>query len=100
MPTLQALPGQETPDGVPSFKLVLVGDGGTGALPDHTPIGTAGMRLSCILCMIHACDARLSRRAVYLNCHGCVAVRALHRPSKQVRISQLAERRGPSYAAN
>lgn len=25
-----ALPGQETPDGVPSFKLVLVGDGGTG----------------------------------------------------------------------
>ena len=28
--TLQALPGQTTPDGVPSFKLVLVGDGGTG----------------------------------------------------------------------
>jgi hypothetical protein len=27
---LQALPGQQTPDGVPSFKLVLVGDGGTG----------------------------------------------------------------------
>lgn len=26
----QALPGQQTPDGVPSFKLVLVGDGGTG----------------------------------------------------------------------
>eukprot|EP00889_Picochlorum_renovo_P000427 jgi/Picre1/27457/NNA_000424.t1 len=25
-----ALPGQTTPDGVPSFKLVLVGDGGTG----------------------------------------------------------------------
>ncbi|KAK9843516.1 hypothetical protein WJX81_006863 [Elliptochloris bilobata] len=25
-----ALPGQNTPDGVPSFKLVLVGDGGTG----------------------------------------------------------------------
>jgi hypothetical protein len=29
-PILQALPGQQTPDGVPSFKLVLVGDGGTG----------------------------------------------------------------------
>ena len=28
---LQALPGQQTPEGVPSFKLVLVGDGGTGA---------------------------------------------------------------------
>jgi len=28
---LQALPGQTTPEGVPSFKLVLVGDGGTGA---------------------------------------------------------------------
>ena len=28
--TLQALPGQVTPEGVPSFKLVLVGDGGTG----------------------------------------------------------------------
>lgn len=27
----QALPGQTTPEGVPSFKLVLVGDGGTGA---------------------------------------------------------------------
>lgn len=27
---LQALPGQTTPEGVPSFKLVLVGDGGTG----------------------------------------------------------------------
>ena len=27
---LQALPGQTTPDGVPAFKLVLVGDGGTG----------------------------------------------------------------------
>lgn len=27
---LQALPGQSTPEGVPSFKLVLVGDGGTG----------------------------------------------------------------------
>lgn len=27
---LQALPGQVTPEGVPSFKLVLVGDGGTG----------------------------------------------------------------------
>lgn len=29
--TPQALPGQVTPEGVPSFKLVLVGDGGTGA---------------------------------------------------------------------
>jgi hypothetical protein len=28
----QALPGQVTPEGVPSFKLVLVGDGGTGEL--------------------------------------------------------------------
>ena len=28
--TLQALPGQTTPEGVPAFKLVLVGDGGTG----------------------------------------------------------------------
>ena len=27
---LQALPGQTTPEGVPAFKLVLVGDGGTG----------------------------------------------------------------------
>lgn len=27
-----ALPGQQTPAGVPAFKLVLVGDGGTGAL--------------------------------------------------------------------
>lgn len=26
----QALPGQQTPENVPSFKLVLVGDGGTG----------------------------------------------------------------------
>lgn len=31
-PSSQALPGQTTPDGVPSFKLVLVGDGGTGKL--------------------------------------------------------------------
>lgn len=30
-PRSQALPGQTTPDGVPAFKLVLVGDGGTGA---------------------------------------------------------------------
>lgn len=29
-PSLQALPGQTTPAGVPAFKLVLVGDGGTG----------------------------------------------------------------------
>lgn len=28
---LQALPGQTVPEGVPHFKLVLVGDGGTGA---------------------------------------------------------------------
>lgn len=28
----QALPGQATPEGVPSFKLVLVGDGGTGTV--------------------------------------------------------------------
>lgn len=27
---VQALPGQSTPEGVPAFKLVLVGDGGTG----------------------------------------------------------------------
>ncbi len=27
---VQALPGQTTPEGVPAFKLVLVGDGGTG----------------------------------------------------------------------
>lgn len=27
----QALPGQVTPAGVPEFKLVIVGDGGTGA---------------------------------------------------------------------
>lgn len=27
---LMALPGQVTPEGVPAFKLVLVGDGGTG----------------------------------------------------------------------
>jgi hypothetical protein len=32
---LQALPGQETPDGVPNFKMVLVGDGGTGTSPTH-----------------------------------------------------------------
>lgn len=31
IPILQALPGQTTPEGVPAFKLVLVGDGGTGA---------------------------------------------------------------------
>lgn len=29
---MQALPGQVTPEGVPSFKLVLVGDGGTGVI--------------------------------------------------------------------
>lgn len=27
---MQALPGQVTPAGLPNFKLVLVGDGGTG----------------------------------------------------------------------
>lgn len=32
---LQALPGQTTPEGVPAFKLVLVGDGGTGAATPH-----------------------------------------------------------------
>lgn len=32
MSHVQALPGQETPDGVPNFKMVLVGDGGTGML--------------------------------------------------------------------
>ncbi len=26
----KALPGQQTPDNCPSFKLVIVGDGGTG----------------------------------------------------------------------
>jgi hypothetical protein len=29
-PQLQALPGQNTPANVPSFKLIIVGDGGTG----------------------------------------------------------------------
>ncbi len=31
----QALPGQTTPEGVPAFKLVLVGDGGTGTSGFH-----------------------------------------------------------------
>lgn len=32
---MQALPGQTTPEGVPAFKLVLVGDGGTGTSGLH-----------------------------------------------------------------
>lgn len=32
---VQALPGQTTPEGVPAFKLVLVGDGGTGGHRDE-----------------------------------------------------------------
>jgi hypothetical protein len=32
---VQALPGQSTPEGVPAFKLVLVGDGGTGDSTYH-----------------------------------------------------------------
>ena len=75
---MQALPGQETPDGVPSFKLVLVGDGGTGALPDHRTIGTACMRLNSILCIIPVCVAHLSCLVVSINCHALVAARALH----------------------
>jgi len=31
---VQALPGQQTPDNTPSFKLVIVGDGGTGIVFD------------------------------------------------------------------
>ena len=34
----QALPGQTTPEGVPSFKLVLVGDGGTGENANREPL--------------------------------------------------------------
>lgn len=60
---LQALPGQETPDGVPSFKLVLVGDGGTGAHPDHRTIGTR-MRLENIHSLSHVCAELLPCRAV------------------------------------
>lgn len=32
----QALPGQQQPENVPCFKLVLVGDGGTGEVTVHT----------------------------------------------------------------
>ena len=39
---VQALPGQETPDGVPNFKMVLVGDGGTGALRPLARVRTGG----------------------------------------------------------
>ena len=33
----QALPGQTTPDNCPSFKLILVGDGGTGRVSSRLP---------------------------------------------------------------
>jgi hypothetical protein len=36
---MQALPGQEAPDGVPNFKMVLVGDGGTGAISELSLVG-------------------------------------------------------------
>lgn len=45
--TSQALPGQNTPDGVPSFKLVLVGDGGTGGRPAPLCGLTAGCLVAC-----------------------------------------------------
>lgn len=72
---------------MPSFKLVLVGDGGTGALPDHRTIGTACMRFHDMLGFFPACVGRLSCRVVYISCHGLVTGRALHRPSKHVWIT-------------
>ena len=42
---MQALPGQTTPEGVPAFKLVLVGDGGTGTSGLHC---SRPMDLFCI----------------------------------------------------
>lgn len=44
---LQALPGQQTPDGIPSFKLVLVGDGGTGQVFAATKIVMVKLGRSC-----------------------------------------------------
>jgi hypothetical protein len=36
---VKALPGQQTPDNCPSFKLVIVGDGGTGIQVKPTSSG-------------------------------------------------------------
>jgi hypothetical protein len=36
---VKALPGQQTPDNCPSFKLVIVGDGGTGMQVKSTSSG-------------------------------------------------------------
>jgi hypothetical protein len=36
---VKALPGQQTPDNCPSFKLVIVGDGGTGMQINLTSCG-------------------------------------------------------------
>jgi len=36
---VKALPGQQTPDNCPSFKLVIVGDGGTGMQVKPTSSG-------------------------------------------------------------
>lgn len=44
----QALPGQTTPEGVPSFKLVLVGDGGTGAYDRIAQLVFVAMRRAAI----------------------------------------------------
>jgi hypothetical protein len=60
-PFLQALPGQQTPDGVPSFKLVLVGDGGTGkrvqSPGDRCPSGMEAVEKKSILltCFLNIC---------------------------------------------
>lgn len=44
----QALPGQTTPEGVPSFKLVLVGDGGTGACDSIAQLPLLALRRAAI----------------------------------------------------
>ncbi len=62
--TSQALPGQNTPDGVPSFKLVLVGDGGTGGRPARLLCGlTAGLLLACQAWLVQSAPAGPGARA-------------------------------------
>jgi hypothetical protein len=51
-----ALPGQQTPAGVPAFKLVLVGDGGTGARRAMALITQRGLRPRPACCL-QAADA-------------------------------------------
>ena len=51
------MPGQTTPEGVPAFKLVLVGDGGTGANVNAAKAAFDFWTLAASLQLVNLCLA-------------------------------------------